>query len=162
MPPSSSKNFCRERGVSIFSSARVQSFSVFLSPLRPTSGWFLFQNMLVDDECLTGGSEVDNWFNNNMVTKQLEGWSCLSLRNNSLTPPFFSSSFTSPLHYSPELGGPTACNPPGPPCAGPPMGPGLPLSGPGWLGWGPPTPPTPGDGPACRDDGRDGRSSSLS
>jgi len=151
---------------------RARSFNIFVctgavffgvSVTSSTNQWLvLFQNMLVDDECLTGGSEVDNWFNNNMVTKQLEGWSCLSLRNNSLTPPFFSSSFTSPLHYSPELGGPTACNPPGPPCAGPPMGPGLPLSGPGWLGWGPPTPPTPGDGPACRDDGRDGRSSSLS
>ena len=161
MPPSSSKNFCRERGVSIFSSARVQSFSVFLSPLRPTSGWFYFKTCLLMMSAWPGGQKliigsITTWSPSSLKVGRVCPWGTIP------SPPFFSSSFTSPLHYSPELGGPTACNPPGPPCAGPPMGPGLPLSGPGWLGWGPPTPPTPGDGPACRDDGRDGRSSSLS
>ena len=65
--------------------------------------------------------------------------------------------------YSPELGGPTACSTPAPgPCTALPRGPGLPLGGPGWWGPGPPTGREPGEGPPVREDGREGRSSSLS
>jgi len=146
-PPS--KNFCRKRGVSIFGCKAVFSKAPLSFALE---GGLFIRFILADHHCPTERqSEVDNWLNNNKSPIKRDGQDCPQF------PPF-----TPPLHYSPELGGPTACKPPGPPCAGPPMGPGLPLSGPGWLGCGPPTPATPGDGPACRDDGRDGRSSSLS